>query len=129
MNHFIVFFIFLLTCFPGKIQERDNPGIVFNNTVYDFGTLNKGENADCIFYFTNSNQSPLVIVNVKASCGCTSPTWTKEPVAPGKTGQIKVKYNTNITGIFTKTVTVYTNLDKNPVLLTIRGEVKRRHRD
>ena len=129
MNHFIVFFIFLLTSFPGKIQERDNPGIVFNNTVYDFGTLNKGENADCIFYFTNSSQSPLVIVNVKASCGCTSPTWTKEPVAPGKTGQIKVKYNTNITGTFTKTITVHTNLDKNPVLLTIRGEVKRRHRE
>ena len=75
------------------------------------------------FVFTNNGSEPLVIKNAKGSCGCTVPTWPRDPIAPGVTEKIKVKYATNRVGKFTKTITLTTNARKRPVILTIKGEV------
>ena len=100
--------------------------IVFDTLVYDFGQIVKGANAECVFLFHNKGSAPLILTNVKASCGCTVPTWTKEPVLPNNSGTVKVKYNTNAVGAFHKTITVYTNDNNSSVTLTIKGEVKKK---
>ena len=66
----------------------------------------------------------MLIKKAKGSCGCTVPTWPKEAIAPGSSGEIGVKYDTKRVGKFTKTITLTTNADKRPVILTIKGEVK-----
>jgi len=109
-------------------QETGKPVIEFETLVYDFGIINKGEKAECVFTFQNSGKLPLIITEVKASCGCTVPTWTKEPVKPGTKGSVNVKYNTNTVGVFSKTITVNSNDNvRRTVTLTIKGEVKKKN--
>lgn len=99
--------------------------IKFSEMEHQYGTIQKGGNGDCEFTFTNEGNEPLILQNVKASCGCTTPSYTQEPVMPGKTGTIKVHYNTNNVGAFSKTVTVTSNAVDNPrVVLRIKGNVK-----
>ena len=89
----------------GKIKEADGPA------VYEFK-------------FTNTGKIPLIIQGVEASCGCTTPEWSREPVLPGKTGFIKVSFNPEFRpGIFTKSISVMANIPKSAVILTITGEV------
>lgn len=97
--------------------------IKFEKLVHDFGTIAKGSDGTCEFIFANLGQTPLIVNYASASCGCTVPDWTREPVQPGKTGTIKVKYNTAIVAPFTKTVTVQSNAKNSPVILTIKGVV------
>ena len=107
-------------------QANDNgPKIEFANTTHDYGEIKKGGDGNCEFTFTNTGNEPLILSNVRASCGCTTPSWTKEPVMPGRTGVIKVRYNTNNIGGFSKRVTVNSNSVTTPtVTLTIKGTVK-----
>lgn len=107
-------------------QSNDNgPKIEFANTTHDYGEIKKGGDGNCEFTFTNTGNEPLILSNVRASCGCTTPSWTKAPVMPGKTGTIKVRYNTNNIGGFSKRVTVNSNSVTTPtVTLTIKGTVK-----
>jgi len=74
-------------------QEKKFPKMTFEEEVYDFGTITAGETVEHEFTFENTGESPLVISNAKASCGCTVPSWTKEPIKPGETGNMLVKYN------------------------------------
>ena len=67
----------------------------------------------------------MILSNVKSSCGCTIPEWTKEPIMPKASGVIKVKYNTTRVGTFQKSITVYSNAKNSPVVLTIKGEVEK----
>ncbi len=97
--------------------------IAFEKTLHDYGTIVKGSDGTCEFIFTNKGATPLILNNVSASCGCTAPSWTREPVAPGAKGSVKAKYNTNIVGSFTKTITVYSNAKNSPQTLTIKGTV------
>lgn len=98
--------------------------IKFEKTTHEFGELDKDAPAIYTFKFTNTSAEPVLLSRVKASCGCTTPSWTKEAVKPGETGEIKVQYNTSRVGPFTKTVTVtYDTLEK-PVILYIKGDVK-----
>ncbi|HNX08003.1 MAG TPA: DUF1573 domain-containing protein [Bacteroidales bacterium] len=124
----IIFFYFLMVfSFPLFSQDVNKPVIVFDTVVYDFGTIYKGDNAECVFNFQNNGKLPLIITEVKASCGCTVPTWTKEPVKPGARGSVKVKYNTNTVGVFSKTITVNSNDNAHrTVTLTIKGDVKKK---
>ncbi|MCX6275492.1 MAG: DUF1573 domain-containing protein, partial [Bacteroidetes bacterium] len=78
----------------------------------------------CEFKFKNTGKEPLVISNAKGSCGCTVPTWPKEPIMKGQTGVIKVHYDTKRVGAFTKTVTIESNSKTNPRVLTIKGIVE-----
>lgn len=96
----------------------------FKNDAHDFGHLREGDPADYAFEFKNSGKEPLVIQRVQASCGCTTPDWSKEPIASGKNGLVKVAYATQgRPGAFTKTLTVYTN--QGTKVLTIKGDVEK----
>ena len=94
-------------------------------TEHDFGTFKEEAGRQSFdFIVTNTGTEPLVIQNVQASCGCTTPTWTKDPIEAGKKGAITVTYSTaGRIGVFTKTITVYTNDPQESVVLTITGEV------
>lgn len=106
-------------------QPADGPKIAFTEQEHNYGTIKKGGDGNCEFVFTNEGNEPLILSNVKASCGCTVPTWTKEPIMPGKTGTIKVRYNTNNVGGFTKTITVTCNAVNAPrTTLKIKGKVE-----
>ena len=84
--------------------------IDFKSASYDFGTIPEGPAAEHVFTFTNTGKEPLVIQRVQPSCGCTAPDWSKEPIAPGKTGMVKATYGTQgRPGHFEKTMTVFTN--------------------
>ena len=102
-------------------QERK---IQFEKTTHEFGSVKKGGNAEYTFSFKNVSEEIITLSRVKASCGCTTPSWTKDPVNPGESGEIKVKYNTNRVGPFTKTVTVTYDSAEKPLVLYIKGKVE-----
>lgn len=98
--------------------------IKFDSENFDFKNVAEGTLATHEFTFTNTGNQPVVIANVQASCGCTTPEWTKTPVLPGKTGSVKAVYNSNgRPGQFNKTVTVTSNASNASVILTIKGSV------
>ena len=101
------------------------PVITFEKMSHDFGKINEADGrVSTIFSFKNEGMAPLVLSNVRASCGCTTPTWTKTPIEPGQTGNITVTYNPNgRPGRFQKTITVTSNATEATVKLTIKGEV------
>ena len=126
MKQVILITLLILSVYcTGYGQENDHPGIVFDTLTYDFGLLKKGDDATYSFSFVNRNEIPVIITNVKSSCGCTVPEWPREPITPGESGTIRVKYNTKITGTFQKTIQVHTNRNSQPVVLTIKGVVKK----
>lgn len=105
---------------------QDNPNaakISFEKEVIDYGTIEQGADGKREFVFTNTGKEPLIITNAKGSCGCTVPTWPREPIAPGEDGVIKVKYDTNRIGPFTKSVTLSTNASNGTKVLRIKGKV------
>ncbi len=91
----------------------------------DYGTIDQGSDPLRIFKFTNTGTEPLIIKNAKGSCGCTVPTWPKEPIMPGETNKIEVRYDTQRVGPFTKRVTLETNEDVGTHALSIKGEVRK----
>ena len=109
-----------------RVELVDGARIEFTNTVHDFGQNPQGTPVATAFVFKNTGNAPLVLQNVKASCGCTTPFWPKEPLLPGQESKIDVKYNMARAGNFTKTITV-TVKPENPeavpevVKLTIKG--------
>ena len=108
-----------------KPIQTNGPEIEFNKMVHDYGTIIEGANGESEFEFKNVGSEPLVLSNVTSSCGCTVPSWPKDPVMPGKTAVIKVKYNTSRVGAISKTVTVYSNaVENSKVTLRIAGQVK-----
>lgn len=119
----VIMFLALVT-----VQAQDKPAtpqdsIVFENTTHDYGTIVQGSDGSCEFKFTNKGKAPIVLNDVKASCGCTVPEWTRTPVAPGEKGAIKVTYNTNNQGAFTKSITVNSSAKNSPLVLMIKGTV------
>jgi hypothetical protein len=106
-----------------KAQPSSQDSIKFEKTIHDYGTLVKGADGNCEFKFTNPGKVPLILSNVQASCGCTIADWPKEPILPEKSGSIKVKYNTDLPGAFTKSITVNSNALNNTVVLQIKGNV------
>lgn len=107
-----------------NVQSVSNADIVFEKETHDFGKLQKGDPGTCTFVFKNTGTEPLILSNVKASCGCTTPSWPKEPIAPGKKGEIKVKYDTNRIGVINKSVTITSNAKTATKVLRILGEVE-----
>ena len=110
---------------PAEVKPNPNaPKIKFVQESFDFGTVVEGPQATHEFKFKNEGKEPLILSNVKASCGCTVPTTPKEPIAPGAKGKIGVKYATDRVGPFTKTVTVTSNAEGQATkTLTIKGTV------
>ena len=113
-----------LTTTTKQVEETTPKSTIdFKSKVIDYGTIEHNSDGARKFVFTNNGTEPLIIKNAKGSCGCTVPTWPKEPIAPGETAEIGVKYATNRVGAFTKTITLTTNASKKPVILTIKGKV------
>lgn len=100
------------------------PEIKFEQETHDFGGIPQGTPATYEFVFKNTGKTPLIITNASASCGCTTPDWTKEPIKPGKTGFVKATFNAAAPGPFTKSVTVTSNAKNSQVLLYLKGDVK-----
>jgi hypothetical protein len=109
-----------------QTETKDKPAIKFKSENHDFGKITEGVQATHEFEFVNTGKGALIISNVAASCGCTTPDWTREPIAPGKTGKIKAVYNSQgRPGQFTKQVTVTSNAAEATKVLTISGLVEK----
>ena len=108
-----------------KAQEVENGAkIVFSKEVHDYGTIKNGADGTCSFEFKNTGNAPLILSNAKGSCGCTVPTWPKEPIAPGAKSVIKVKYDTKRAGAINKSVTITSNAINEPTkTIRIKGTV------
>jgi hypothetical protein len=111
---------------PVQAPQVDNPNaaeIKFAKLVHDYGKVEKEGNGECEFTFENVGKEPLVLSDARSSCGCTVPSYSREPILPGKKGSIKVKYDTKRVGPINKTVTVTSNAKTSSVVLRIQGEV------
>ncbi|HTN18372.1 MAG TPA: DUF1573 domain-containing protein [Chitinophagaceae bacterium] len=109
---------------PPPITKPEPENMHFKTPVHDFGIIQEGPTADHEFEFTNVGKEPIIISNVSASCGCTTPSYSKDPVLPGKKGTIKASYNTQgRVAPFTKTITITSNIGVK--VLTIKGEVEK----
>lgn len=100
------------------------PKFKFEAELVDYGTIEHNADGNREFKFTNVGKEPLIISNAVGSCGCTTPQWPKEPIAPGKSGVIKVHYATDRVGHFEKTVTLTSNADVPSKVIKIQGTVK-----
>ncbi len=110
--------------------SAQKPQIVFENLEHDFGAFKESDGVQTTsFKFTNKGAVPLVLNNVKASCGCTTPKWTREPVVPDGTGEIQVSYDPkNRPGSFNKTIMVSSNAENGTTVLRITGSVDEREK-
>ncbi|MPM03938.1 hypothetical protein SDC9_50205 [bioreactor metagenome] len=117
----LILFGFILT----SALFAQTANISFEKSTHDFGKIKEKDGiATVVFTFKNTGDAPLVINRVQASCGCTTPSWTKEPILPGKTGNVTAAYNpANRPGTFIKSISVFSNAGTQPVLLTIKGDV------
>jgi Protein of unknown function (DUF1573) len=122
MKHLITILCISLISFSVNAQEKVAK-IEFKTDVIDYGTIEKGADGVRIFEFTNTGEAPLIITKVKSTCGCTVPSWSKDPIMPGKSGEIQVKYDTNRVNPIRKTITVTSNADTPNVALKIKGLV------
>ncbi len=111
----------------GTNVQQDNPNapeMTFETEMIDYGTIEYNGNPDREFKFKNTGKEPLIISSAVGSCGCTTPSWPKEPIKPGEAAVIKVHYDTKRTGAFEKTVTVSSNAKTPSKVLRIKGVVK-----
>ncbi|WP_136668405.1 DUF1573 domain-containing protein [Flavobacterium sp. H122] len=97
--------------------------VVWKTDVIDSGTISQGVPKTFEFVLTNESSKDLVITSVRASCGCTASEYTKEVIKPNSNGVVKAVYNASVKGAFNKVITVYTSVDSNPKVLTLKGVV------
>lgn len=121
----IVFVILCLLTSVTYTFAQGKPEITVDKAVHDFGKVNEADgDISCEFVIKNTGNAPLVISRVTASCGCTTPDWTKSPIAPGASGSVKATYGAKgRPGPFSKTISVYTNAKEGGHILTIKGDV------
>jgi hypothetical protein len=118
-------FLITISCSEksGNKAGRKAAKIDFKETIHDFGELEFGGDGSFDFKFTNTGKSPLILDNVRSTCGCTVPEWTREPVNPSGTGSIRVIYDTHRVGAFSKTLIIYSNAANSPIRIFIKGRV------
>jgi len=124
MNKLFSSLLLFLLCSCLSTVPQNDAAISFSKEKHDFGTIPYKKEATYSFEFTNPGKTPLVIHDVKTSCGCTVPEWTKAPIRSGGTGQVKIKYDAAFPGVFHKTVEVFYNGPGSPHNLEIKGEVE-----
>ncbi len=122
MKHLILLLIISIT---GNILfAQSGAQITFSEEKHSFGEIEEGPKVNHEFMFINTGTEPLVLSNVKASCGCTTPSWPKEPILPGEEGSIMVTYNTaRRIGAFNKSITITSNSNETTKVLYISGKV------
>lgn len=100
--------------------------VVFDSDVYDFGTIKEGEVIDHTFKFKNEGKEPVILAQVSASCGCTTPSYTVDPILPGKEGEIKVSFNSaGQPGVQQKIITVSSNAENAVTTVQLKGTVEK----
>ncbi|MFD2541906.1 DUF1573 domain-containing protein [Lacinutrix gracilariae] len=113
-----------------EAAERDAsatnfPVLTFDKTEHDFGEIEAKTPVETVFTYKNTGKAPLVITNIKSTCGCTVPQdWSKEPLAPGESGKFTVKYNGSGKNAITKTITVTANTETGKETVKIKAFVK-----
>jgi hypothetical protein len=106
------------------VANPNAPKMLFKEESYYFGDIPEGPPVTHEFKFTNTGKEPLILSNVRASCGCTTPSWPKEPILPGKEGSILVTYSTQgRPGTFSKMITITSNADNPNKVIDIKGDV------
>jgi len=105
------------------VANPNAPKAKWDKTTNDFGNIEQGIPKEAEFKLTNEGKEPLIIQTAKAGCGCTNLKYSPEPILPGKSTIIAATYNAAAAGPFTKSITVTTNADPNPVMLLIKGTV------
>ena len=131
MKKFITIIFIGILSFSINAQEKTTekavdpkaPVIEFQEDVIDYGKIEQKSDGKRVFTFTNTGKSPLIISRIQSSCGCTVPKKPTEPIMPGKTGEIEVKYDTNRLNGFSKTLTVYSNATIPAKRIRIKGIV------
>jgi hypothetical protein len=107
-----------------QVDTQTDAQMEFEEIEWNFGEINQGESVEYAFKFTNTGSDPLIITSAKGSCGCTVPVWPREPVAPGDSGVIDVKFNSKgKKGKQNKRVTLITNMVPSQKILTVKGQV------
>lgn len=106
-----------------QVNNPNAPVIEFDKLVHDYGDIQQHGDGQCEFTFTNKGKEPLILSNVRSSCGCTVPEWPRQPVLPGQSDVISVKYDTKRVGVINKSIHVYSNATESPVTLRIKGTV------
>lgn len=119
----IVLILFVGMLSLGTFAQDKVAKIEFKTDTIDYGTIEKGSDGVRVFEFTNTGNAPLIISNVKSTCGCTVPKKPDGPILPGETGKIEVKYDTNRVNPIRKTITVTSNAETPTVALKIKGLV------
>ena len=123
MKKGLLLLFFGLITFAGIQAQSKSAEIEFETEIVDYGTIEKGSDGVRAFKFKNTGEAPLIISNVKSSCGCTIPKKPEGPIAPGETSEILVKYDTNRVGIIRKTITVTSNATTATKVLKIKGTI------
>ena len=109
---------------PAKTDKGKSARIEFSDTIHDYGTIAKGSDGLCEFTFTNTGNIPLILSNVKTSCGCVNPSWSGEPVLPVEQGKINMKYYTTSSVRFLRYLAVTSSAVNSKVVLKVKGTVK-----
>ena len=122
----IIFIFMAVLLGTGIVKAQDGAVISMEETMYDFGDIKEdGGDVSHTFIVKNEGNKPLVITRVIASCGCTTPGWTKEPIPAGQTGEVLVTFDPKGRPVpFTKTVSIYSNGKTGSLVVTIKGDVK-----
>ena len=129
------FNMFLTFCFligfvqinfaQGGDEMTDGPVMTFETLIVDYGEIAQHSDPLRIAKFTNTGTAPLVIKNARGSCGCTVPTYPKQPIMPGETAEIEIRYDTKRLGQINKSVTITTNQVRDPIKLTVKGKINK----
>ncbi len=107
-----------------NIENIDQAKITFEESTHDFGEITQGDKVEHVFNFKNTGKSPLVITNVRTTCGCTAPEWPREAILPGDESSIKVVFNSRgKMGMQNKTITITSNASNSPERIKIVGNV------
>lgn len=109
--------------FSSLVFGQNGPKMTFEANEVDYGVILQGSNPLRVFNFKNTGNQPLIISHAHGSCGCTVPGYPKEPILPGESGKIEVRYDTNRIGVFQKTISVSTNEGKDSHNLIVKGTV------
>lgn len=122
-NKILVFVSLIFISLAFSAQAQGN--FKFKEETFDFGNIKEGPQATHTFEFTNTGDQPIIISNAQASCGCTTPDWTKEPIMPKGKGMIKATYNTEgRAGAFNKSITITSNAIESNKVIFIKGTVE-----
>ena len=108
-----------------QAPNDSGPKMTFDQTTIHYGDIEQNSDPLRVFNFVNDGNSPLIIKGAKGSCGCTVPRYPKEPIMPGESAVIEVRYDTKRIGPFNKSIRLTTNVQEQPIMLYIKGKVSK----